>query len=77
MNTSGAQIIPPKTLAQYVERARRGDYHAKIGTDIYQWFMGRTRVTVIGLDHPVGTVSRMSPDEAKSARNAIAKATGG
>ncbi len=65
---NSAQLIPPKMLAQLAERARRGDYDEKLGSDIYSWFSGRTKTTIIGLDRPVGTVSRVSVREAEAAQ---------
>ncbi len=65
---NSAQLIPPKMLAQLADRARRGDYDEKLGSDIYSWFNGRTKTTIIGLDHPIGTVSRVSVQEAELAK---------
>lgn len=65
---NSAQLVPPKMLAQLVERAKRGDYDEKLGSDIYSWFNGRTKTTIIGLDHPIGTVSRISVHEAEVAQ---------
>lgn len=60
------QSLPPKMLAQYAERARRGDYDHKIGQNIYEWYSGRTRISIIGCDaHAVGHVTRVSPREAE------------
>lgn len=42
------QLLPPKMLAQYIERAKNGDYEYKLKGDIYLWFSGNQEICVIG-----------------------------
>ena len=61
------QLLPPKMLAQYADRARKGDYQHRISDTIYHWFVGNQLVTVIlsqYSDHAVGHVQQLTIETA-------------
>ena len=60
--------LPPKMTAQFAERAKRGDYHSKIGSDIFLWLQGNQEICVIGLDCPTGHIKKLSQKEAGTKR---------
>lgn len=60
--------LPPKMTLQYAERARRGEADCHIGKNIFEFFVGNQVVCIIGLDHPVGHIKKVSTEEMKGLR---------
>lgn len=57
--SASVQVLPPKMLQQFGERAARMDGCVKlIGSDIYEWPQGNNVVTIIGLPPVAGHVSK-------------------
>jgi hypothetical protein len=60
MNVSG---LPPKMTQQFADRAKRGDYHHKLGDNIFLWLQGHQEICLIGLDYPTGHIKKLSTRE--------------
>jgi len=66
--------IAPKMLLQFAERARRGEADNYVGSNIHEFYQGNQVVCIIGIDHPVGHIRKVSTDEMKRLRETAVKA---
>lgn len=75
--TSKPTLLPPKMLAQYIARAERGDYQFRIADDIFCWFIGNQKVTLLHVPGSVygrGHIVQHSASSAASEKKSLARA---
>lgn len=63
---SNGQLLPPKIQAQFVDRAKRGDYHYSLGSGVFVWIRGNSVITILG-DH-AGNVEKLTTKEIERKR---------
>ena len=56
------QALPLKMAQQFAERAKRGEA-ASSTSSTYDFYQGRQRITLVGLDPPIGHICRISQEE--------------
>jgi len=63
--------LAPKMTLQFAERAKRGKADVNIGSNIYEFYQGNHIVCIIGLEHPVGHIKKVSSAEMTRLRSAL------
>jgi hypothetical protein len=58
------QSLPPKMAQQFADRAKRGEADYVVD-NIYDFYQGANRITLVCLDPPIGHIIKETPDQVK------------